>query len=151
MSSEKGAFGVEKPMKRVLFLCYGNACRSIMAEALARHFWGEGMEACSAGLMPLGYIPSETLEALREAGISTDGLYSKGLSEAHPADIDYLVNLTQFEVGPFIPPVFRGKLILFPVRDPFGQGIESYRKVREELKGLVRQKLPGLIGAVNSE
>ncbi|MGO8943864.1 MAG: low molecular weight phosphatase family protein [Syntrophobacteraceae bacterium] len=138
-------------MKRVLFLCYGNACRSIMAEALARHFWGEGMEACSAGLMPLGYIPSETLEALREAGISTDGLHSKGLSETPLADIDYLVNLTPFEVAPFIPPVFRGKLILCPVRDPFGQDIESYRRVREELKGLVRQKLPGLIGAVNSE
>jgi len=138
-------------MKRVLFLCYGNACRSIMAEALARHFWGEGMEACSAGLMPLGYIPSETLEALREAGISTVGLYSKGLSEAPLGDIDYLVNLTHFEVASFIPPAFSGKLIFCPVQDPFGQGIESYRKVREELKWLVRQKLPELIGAVNSE
>ncbi len=122
-----------------------------MAEALARHFWEEGMEACSAGLMPLGEIPNETLEALREAGISTDSLYSKGLSEAPLADIDYLVNLTQFEVAQFIPPAFRGKLISCPVRDPFGQDIASYRRVREELKGLVRQKLPGLIGAVNSE
>ena len=100
------AFGVAKSVRKVLFLCQGNACRSIMAEALAHHFWGNGMEACSAGLNPLGYIPSDTLEALREAGISTDGLYSKGLSEVPLGDIDYLVNLTHFEVASFIPPPF---------------------------------------------
>ena len=122
-----------------------------MAEALARHFWGSGMEACSAGLSPLGYIPSSTLEALNEAGISTDGLYSKGLSDVPLGDMDYLVNLTYYEVASFIPPAFSGKLIFCPVPDPFGQSIESYREVREELKWLVRQKLPGLIGAESSE
>jgi arsenate reductase len=122
-----------------------------MAEALARHFWGNGMEACSAGLNPLGYIPSGTLEALNEAGISTDLLHSKGLSEVPLGDIDYLVNLTYFEVDSFISPAFSGKLISCPVRDPFGQGIESFRGAREVLKWLVRQKLPELIGAVNSE
>ncbi len=122
-----------------------------MAEALARHFWGNGMEAFSAGLAPLGYIPSETLEALDEAGISTDGLYSKGLSGAPLSEIDYLVNLTYFEVAPLIPPAFSGKLISCPVQDPFGQDVESFRKIRERLERLVRQELPELIGAVNSE
>jgi protein-tyrosine-phosphatase len=122
-----------------------------MAEALARHFWGNGMETCSAGLDPLGYIPSNTLEALNEAGISTDGLHSKGLSEVPLGDIDYLVNLTYFEVDLFIPPAFSGKLIFCPVRDPFGQSIESFREAREELKWLVGRKMPELIGAVNSE
>src|SRR5208283_508200 len=83
----------DKPARRVLFLCYGNACRSIMAEALARHFWNNGMEACSAGLAPLGYVPSLTLEVLNEAGIPTEGLYSKSLSDVRLDDIDYLVTL----------------------------------------------------------
>jgi len=138
-------------VRKVLFLCHGNACRSIMAEALARHFWGNGMEACSAGLDPLGHIPSNTLEALNEAGISTDGLYSKGLSEVPLNDIDYLVNLTHFQVDSLIPHAFSGKLISCPVRDPFGHSIESFRQARGELERLVRQELPGLIGAVNSE
>ncbi len=148
---EPEAFGAEKPVRKVLFLCQGNACRSIMAEALARHFWGNGMQACSAGLNPLGYIPPNTLEVLHEAGISTDGLYSKGLSETSLSDIDYLINLTYFEVDSLIPPAFSVKLISWPVLDPFGQDIESYREAREKLKWLVRQKLPGFIGAVNSE
>jgi len=137
----------DKPARRVLFLCYGNACRSIIAEALARHFWNNGMEACSAGLNPLGYLPALTLEVLNEAGVSTDGLYSKGLSDVRLDDIDYLVNLTEFEVNELIPPSFSGKLISYYVSDPFGLEIEAYRQVREGLESFVREKLPVIIAA----
>jgi protein-tyrosine-phosphatase len=131
----------------VLFLCYGNACRSIMAEALARHFWNNGMVARSAGLAPLGYVPSFTLEVLKEAGIPTQGLYSKSLSDVRLHDIGYLVNLTEFKVEEFIPPSFSGRLISYYVWDPFGLAIESYRQVRDELGSLVREKLPVIVAS----
>ncbi|MGA2228007.1 MAG: arsenate reductase ArsC [Syntrophobacteraceae bacterium] len=137
----------DKPSRRVLFLCYGNACRSIIAEALARHFWNSGLEARSAGLAPLGYLPALTLEVLNEAGIPTDGLYSKGLSDVRLDDIDYMVNLTQFKVRELIPSSFSGKLISHFVRDPFGLEIEVYRQVREGLESFVREKLPVIIAA----
>jgi arsenate reductase len=117
-----------------------------MAEALARHFLRDVVEASSAGLAPLGHIPSQTLETLNEAAISTEGLYSKGLDEVPLAGIDCLVNLTEIEVEPFIPHSFLGKLISCPVRDPFGQGVESFREARKEIEKLVRQKLPELLG-----
>ncbi len=117
-----------------------------MAEALARHFWGNTVEVWSAGLNPM-YVPSTTLEALKEAGISTDGLHPKGFSEVPLGNIDYLVNLTEYDIDNLIPSSFSGKLLLFPVKDPFfGQGIVSYRQAREELKSLILEKLPGLIG-----
>ena len=141
----------KKPLAKVLFLCYGNACRSIMAEALARHFLGDRIEACSAGLVPLRYIPSLTLEVLNEAGIPADGLYSKGFAEVRLDDVDYLVNLTGLAVNSQIPPSFSGKLISFYVRDPFGHDIETYRSVRKELESLIKRKLPELIGAAISE
>lgn len=39
-------------MKRVLFLCVTNAARSQMAEGLARHILGAGIEVMSAGSEP---------------------------------------------------------------------------------------------------
>ncbi len=116
-----------------------------MAEAMARHFWGNGVEALSAGLSPLGHIPPKTLEVLNEAEISTDGLYSKGLASVRLDDIDYLVNLAGLDLDRLIPPSFSGKLINSWVADPFGQDIEAYRDARKELEWLVKEKLPRII------
>ena len=77
-------------IKSVLFVCYGNACRSIMAEALANHHWGEKLEVASAGLRALGYVPGATIEVLREIGIPTHGLYSKGMNELQTASFTSL-------------------------------------------------------------
>ncbi len=130
---------------RVLFVCLGNACRSIMAEALARHFAVECMEARSAGLSPLGSIPPFTLEALEEAGISTAGLYSKPLSEVRLQEIDYLVDLTMRHAAKRMVPNFSGKMISYPVTDPFGRDLETYRRVREHLASFVGEELPRFV------
>ena len=58
---------------KVLFLCVGNACRSQMAEAIAKHSASDVIEASSAGLVPFGEIPNTTLAVLQERGISADG------------------------------------------------------------------------------
>ncbi|MHC1729317.1 MAG: low molecular weight phosphatase family protein [Syntrophobacteraceae bacterium] len=130
---------------KVLFLCYGNSCRSIMAEAIARHCRGKELEACSAGLFPLGHVTPHTLEVLSEANIPTDGLYSKGLSDLRLDDVDYMVNLTDFSVRRHIPPSFSGKLVSCYVRDPFGQGLDAFRAVRDDILWLVRDNLPRVL------
>jgi len=61
----------------VLFLCTGNSCRSILAEALLTAMAPEGVRAQSAGSKPAGYVHPQALAALREAKLSTDGLHSK--------------------------------------------------------------------------
>jgi arsenate reductase len=43
-------------MTTIAFICFGNSCRSIMAEALARHHHGSELQAVSAGLSPLGWV-----------------------------------------------------------------------------------------------
>lgn len=141
---------MENSTSKVLFVCYGNSCRSILAEALARHFWGDDLEAASAGLVPLEFITPYTLVALAEAGIPADGLFSKGLSDVRLEDMDYLVNLTGLELGGKLPPSFSGKLISHYVRDPYGEGLEAFRNARIELEWLVKVKLPELIAAKKS-
>lgn len=74
---------------RVLFMCTANSCRSILSEALFNHWAPNGFEAVSAGSFPKGQVLPRSLFTLQQAGISIDGLSSKG-NEAfadNPPDI----------------------------------------------------------------
>ena len=128
--------------KGVLFICYGNSCRSIMAEALARHVWGASLRIASAGIRPLGWVASETLEALDELGVPVDGLRSKGFAEIDLDRFDIVVNLTSTPLSGYLPRSTAGKIVDFPVEDPFGEGIGVYRRSRDVIAKLVREKLP---------
>ena len=61
----------------ILFLCTGNSCRSIIAEALLKSVAPAGMTAQSAGSKPAGYVHPRALAALQKAGISIGGFHSK--------------------------------------------------------------------------
>ncbi len=61
----------------VLFLCTGNSCRSILAEAIFNHLAPPGWHAMSAGSHPTGEVHPRTLALLAREGISTAGYHSK--------------------------------------------------------------------------
>jgi arsenate reductase len=68
----------------VLILCTHNSARSALSEAMLRHWaarLGRDVRAHSAGSAPSGRINPFALEALREAGIATEGLRSKSWDE----------------------------------------------------------------------
>lgn len=126
----------------VLFVCLGNACRSIMAEALTVHYWNNAFEAASAGIRPLGYIPDETLQVLQELGVSTRGLRSKGLHEVDLRHFPLIVQLASHTLEGLLAPTFKGRIIHWRVRDPYQGSIGSFRRVRDTLEWLVTTKLP---------
>ena len=61
----------------VLFLCTGNSCRSILAEATFNHLAPAGWHAMSAGSKPTGQVHPRSLALLASEGIATEGYYSK--------------------------------------------------------------------------
>ena len=67
--------------KRILFLCTGNAARSQMAEAVARAFHGDEVEAVSAGSRPAGFVHPLAVRAMADVGVDISDADSK------PADI----------------------------------------------------------------
>lgn len=61
----------------ILFLCTGNSCRSILAEATFNAIAPNGMRAMSAGSKPKGEIHPRSIALLKREGIDTDGYFSK--------------------------------------------------------------------------
>ena len=129
------------PKPKVLFICLGNSCRSIMAEAMARHLCGDRWESASAGIYPLGRVAPETLETLREMGVSPGGLRSKGLEEFDLAEFRLLVNLSGHSLEGRLPREAAARVLPRPVPDPYGCGLEMYRRSRDAIRQVIIREL----------
>jgi arsenate reductase (thioredoxin) len=66
---------------RILFLCTGNSCRSIIAEATFNHLAPADMRAQSAGSHPTGEVHPRSIALLQAKGIATTGYFSKSWDE----------------------------------------------------------------------
>ena len=77
---------------RVLFLCTGNATRSILAESLLRHTAGYWFEALSAGTHPRAAVTPAVLDLLLRHGHDTTGLYPKHRATL-PGPFDFVFTL----------------------------------------------------------
>lgn len=64
---------------KILFLCTGNSCRSILSEALFNAQAPVGFEACSTGSHPSGQVHPLTLKTLQSLNIPTENLFSKNM------------------------------------------------------------------------
>jgi arsenate reductase len=124
-------------LKTVLVLCTGNSCRSQMAEVILNHDLGGKVRALSAGTRPQPKVAEGAIEALKLAGLPTDGLYPKDVDAVMNEQIDLVVTVCDNakESCPIFPrPV---KSIHMPFHDPHGEPIESFIRVRDEIRSLL--------------
>jgi protein-tyrosine-phosphatase len=122
---------------KVLFICMGNACRSPMAESIARYDAFDVIDPSSAGLFPLGHIPDLTSTVLTKNGYSPDGLTSKAISTMAWSDADLVINMS----GSPRQEAFREheKVEDWLVRDPYGADALVYQTIFESIQRRVRQ------------
>ncbi|SIR10910.1 arsenate reductase [Janthinobacterium sp. TND4EL3] len=86
----------------VLFLCTGNSCRSILAEATFNHLAPAGWHALSAGSHPAGALHPGALALLAKEQISTLGYYSKSW-DALPSVPDIVITVCASAAGETCP------------------------------------------------
>lgn len=89
-------------MKNILFLCTGNSCRSVLAEATFNALAPAGWHAMSAGSKPTGRVHPRSLALLAREGIPTEGLSSKSW-ENLPATPDIVITVCADAAGETCP------------------------------------------------
>jgi len=80
-------------MKKVLFLCTGNAARSQMAEALAREFHGDVIDVVSAGSRPTGWVHPLAIRAMADLGVDIHDAESKSAEQFINDPFDVVVTV----------------------------------------------------------
>jgi arsenate reductase len=106
-------------MKKVLVLCTGNSCRSVMAEALINQLKSGRYQAVSAGSQPAGYVHPKSIETLQRHGIDPGQPASKSWDEFAGQAFDYVITVCD-QAATEVCPVFsgHGKKLHWSTPDP---------------------------------
>ncbi|QOP41373.1 arsenate reductase ArsC [Sulfurimonas marina] len=131
--------------KKVLILCTGNSCRSIMAEALINAKLGECVEAQSSGVKASGTVNPNAQALLESKGYWRDEYHSKVIETVLDTPFDLVVTVCDHakETCPMFPKAV--KTIHIGFDDPSGKAVEEYEKtlnlIEKELLPVVKEEL----------
>ena len=130
--------------KKVLILCTGNSCRSIIGEAVINKYL-EGVTAYSAGVKASGKVNPHAKKVLQEDGSWDEKYHSKTLEEVLDIDFDLVVTVCDNakESCPMFPK--NVKVIHVGYEDPDGKEFPAFEKtlklIQMELTPIVRKEL----------
>lgn len=137
----------------VNFVCWGNSCRSQMAEGWARHLHPDSLNPYAAGIEPKPRVDPLAVQVMKEAGVDIAYQETRRVSAflSHDIDAAILVRDEAADVRPTFPPKVKTVRHTFddPPRLAEGQGEDLrsavYRRVRDEIRAYVA-RLPKLLG-----
>ncbi len=125
----------------ILFVCVHNAGRSQMAAGWLKALAGDRVSVLSAGSMPADQINPVAVEAMSEVGVDIATEQPKVLTDGAVQDSDVVITMGCGDACPFYP----GKRYEdWKLDDPAGQGIESVRPIRDEIRGRIEELLVSL-------
>jgi len=125
-------------MKRLLFVCVENSCRSQMAEAFARIHGGDHVEAYSAGSRPSGVVNPKAIESMKEIGYDLTTHRSKSLDDLPDVEWDFVATMGCGDECPFIRAKRRED---WEISDPKDMPPDEFRGVRNKIAERVRSIL----------
>jgi arsenate reductase len=88
---------------KVLVLCTGNSCRSVMAEALINELGRGRYQAWSAGSHLAGYVHPKSIETLTRHGIDPGQPRSKSWDEFANQSFDLVITVCDQAAGESCP------------------------------------------------
>jgi arsenate reductase len=118
-------------MKKVLFVCVENSCRSQMAEAFGK-IHGKGIiGSYSSGSRPSGVVNAKAIAAMKDIGYDLTTHISKSLDDTPQVEFDYVVTMGCGDECPFIGAKKRED---WKIPDPKNMEMADFRHVRNTIK-----------------
>lgn len=130
-------------MKSVMFVCKKNSRRSHMAEGFAKTL-GKGKISVTSSGLEASKVDPITIQVMDEIGIDISDQRSKALSDFKPEDYDAVISLCGCGVNLPRDWVLREVFQDWQLDDPEGHSIETFRRVRDEVKERVEKLIASL-------
>ena len=129
-------------MKKIMFLCTANSCRSQMAEGLGKDLLDGLAEVYSAGSFAAGVHP-RAIAVMKEIGIDISAQTSKEINHRLLTGMDMVITLCSDadKTCPMTPPTV--KRIHWPIKDPVGAVgdeetvMKDFRRARDEIRAKI--------------
>ncbi len=131
-------------MKKVLFVCVENSCRSQMAEAFAKIHGKDVIESYSAGSRASGKVNEKAIRSMQEVDYDLDAHKSKSLNDIPDIEYDFTITMG---CGDECPYVIAKQKQDWDIPDPKNMNNQKFDKVRD----MIKQKVLSLINALNIE
>lgn len=124
-------------MKKVMFVCRRNSCRSQMAEGFAREF-AQGQVAIASSGLAASRVHPTAIQVMAEVGIDLTVQTSDCLEAFAPEDFDAVISMCGCGVSLPEPWLTRELFADWDLPDPDGQPLAVFYAVRDEIKQRVK-------------
>jgi protein-tyrosine-phosphatase len=131
--------------KRLLFVCYGNICRSPMAEAIARKRLGQAVEVASAGIAATGGPATEeaalVMKLVYKTDISSHVARPVGIFDLGSFDYVLAMDVSVYSQLRDIWGVPEAVLYGWDIEDPIGSDYDTYKETALKIERRLEQFL----------
>jgi arsenate reductase len=127
---------------KVLVLCTGNSCRSIIGEGLVTHLSGGALEGVSAGSTPTGKVNPNALAVLEKHGVTVSNPRSKSWDEYEGEAFRFVITVCD-QANKEVCPIFSGgfEKLHWSIPDPADATGDEVDQAFEEAYQLIESKM----------
>lgn len=130
-------------MKKILFVCSGNTCRSPMAEAIYEHITGEPAKSAGLGASEGDGMNRNAIETLKNMGITDFSHTAIPLTVDIANEADEIYCMGKIHKYMLDNAGFADKTFLLgdeDIPDPYGGTVDIYERCAEKIRGCIEKR-----------
>lgn len=131
-------------MKKILFVCVENSCRSQMAEAFAKIHGKDVIESYSAGSRASGKVNDKAIKSMHKVAYDLSTHQSQSLNDIPDVEYDFAITMGCGDECPFVVANQRQD---WAIPDPKHMDDLEFDKIRD----VIEEKVLSLINDLNTD